>query len=126
MLEADFAKAELARNHVLLFTSALVPKALASILTSFVLYLANRVSYEHIIIYAVVLHSYVSDVTYLHVYIVHFCKRTCTVNLIYVLCVLEFGCWMLFVPKHVCSTGSQAKDKTVASIKYAACVCLCV
>ena len=43
MLEAEFKKAELARNHVLLFTSALVPKALASILTSFVLHLANRV-----------------------------------------------------------------------------------
>ena len=34
---------EQAANHVLLFTSALVPKALASMLTAFVVHTANRV-----------------------------------------------------------------------------------
>ena len=45
--EASFKKREEAKNHVLLFTCALVPKALASILTSFVLQLAKTVRNCH-------------------------------------------------------------------------------
>lgn len=42
--EAKFSSSEVASGNLLLFTSALVPKALASILTSFVIALSEDVS----------------------------------------------------------------------------------
>ena len=45
VLNAEFPEAHHASTHILLFTSALVPKALASILTSFVLATGSKVSF---------------------------------------------------------------------------------
>ena len=46
VIHSDFPKPQHASTHILLFTSALVPKALASILTSFVFAAGSRVGYH--------------------------------------------------------------------------------
>ena len=58
VLNAEFPEAHHASTHILLFTSALVPKALASILTSFVLATGSKVSLLFVCMFSLGSQSY--------------------------------------------------------------------